>query len=197
MIGNDIVDLQQASKESNWRRPGYLRKVFTTAEQQLITEAAMPHQMVWLLWSCKEAAYKAWSGENGERCYLPRKVEVRDVMLVSAKSYVANARIGMYNYQLKAHCEKGYVHTLATPISDVKVVVKTFPLMDTSHRHQSGAVRNSLIQYLVQAQRWLADDIRIDKKEYGQPVIYYQGEEMPIALSISHHGQYGGFALTI
>jgi lactate dehydrogenase-like 2-hydroxyacid dehydrogenase len=29
-IGNDIVDLALARKESNWKRPGYLNKIFTT-----------------------------------------------------------------------------------------------------------------------------------------------------------------------
>jgi hypothetical protein len=32
VIGNDIVDLALARKESNWKRPGYLNKIFTTKE---------------------------------------------------------------------------------------------------------------------------------------------------------------------
>jgi phosphopantetheinyl transferase (holo-ACP synthase) len=35
VIGNDIVDLALARKESNWKRPGYLNKIFTTKEQLL------------------------------------------------------------------------------------------------------------------------------------------------------------------
>jgi hypothetical protein len=38
VIGNDIVDLA-ARKESNWKRPGYLNKIFTTKEQLLISSA--------------------------------------------------------------------------------------------------------------------------------------------------------------
>jgi hypothetical protein len=36
---NDIVDLALARKESNWKRPGYLNKIFTTKEQLLISSA--------------------------------------------------------------------------------------------------------------------------------------------------------------
>ena len=35
MIGNDIVDLKQAAKDSNWQRPRFLDKVFTKHEQDL------------------------------------------------------------------------------------------------------------------------------------------------------------------
>jgi phosphopantetheinyl transferase (holo-ACP synthase) len=58
VIGNDIVDLALARKESNWKRPGYLNKIFTTKEQLLISSAENPNTMVWNLWSRKEAAYK-------------------------------------------------------------------------------------------------------------------------------------------
>ena len=36
MIGNDVVDLELAKKESNWQRRGFLSKIFTKNEQRLI-----------------------------------------------------------------------------------------------------------------------------------------------------------------
>jgi len=57
MIGNDIVDLELALKESNWKRKGFLNKIFTNEEQLLISSAINPEIMVWNLWSRKEAAY--------------------------------------------------------------------------------------------------------------------------------------------
>ncbi|NJY62447.1 4-phosphopantetheinyl transferase family protein [Salinimicrobium sp. CDJ15-81-2] len=59
MIGNDVVDLHLAARESNWRRKGFLEKVFTTAEQEIISTSKDKDTTVWLLWSMKEAAYKA------------------------------------------------------------------------------------------------------------------------------------------
>ena len=36
MIGNDIIDLKLAKKESNYWRPGFLEKQFSSNEQTLI-----------------------------------------------------------------------------------------------------------------------------------------------------------------
>lgn len=73
MIGNDIVDLKQAAKDSNWKRPRFLDKIFTPREQQLIWSAKDQDQMVWLLWSMKEAAYKVNVQQFGTRFFNPKR----------------------------------------------------------------------------------------------------------------------------
>ena len=75
MIGNDIVDLALAKKQSNWRRKGYLEKIFTQQEQHLINNTQNPNLMVWNLWSRKEAAYKIYNRETGIRAFIPLKLE--------------------------------------------------------------------------------------------------------------------------
>tara|TARA_R110000868_G_scaffold15443_9_gene70435 strand:- start:18806 stop:19285 length:480 start_codon:yes stop_codon:yes gene_type:complete len=75
MIGNDIVDLALAQKESNWKRPGFLEKIFTLKEQFLIHNAQNSEKMVWNLWSRKEAAYKIYNRETGIRAYIPTQLE--------------------------------------------------------------------------------------------------------------------------
>ncbi|NLR80889.1 4'-phosphopantetheinyl transferase superfamily protein [Chitinophaga eiseniae] len=71
MIGNDIIDLHLAEKESNICRRGFLDKLFLPAEQDIIAAAAQPAAMVWLLWSCKEAVYKIIHRHSRERLYAP------------------------------------------------------------------------------------------------------------------------------
>ena len=75
MIGNDIVDLALAQKESNWQRKGFLDKIFTQKEQSLIKNAINPELMVWNLWTRKEAAYKIYNRETGIRAYIPLQLE--------------------------------------------------------------------------------------------------------------------------
>lgn len=70
MIGNDIVDLALARKESDWKRKGFLDKIFNKEEQSLVTNAENPEVMVWNLWSRKEAAYKIYNRETGIREYI-------------------------------------------------------------------------------------------------------------------------------
>ena len=75
MIGNDIVDLALAKKESNWRRKGFLDKIFTQKEQFLIVNAENQDVMVWNLWTRKEAAYKIYNRQTNIRGYFPLQLE--------------------------------------------------------------------------------------------------------------------------
>ena len=46
MIGNDVIDLAQSRKESNWQRKGFIEKLFTADEQQLIKNYDEPEVIV-------------------------------------------------------------------------------------------------------------------------------------------------------
>jgi phosphopantetheinyl transferase (holo-ACP synthase) len=76
MIGNDVVDLVLAKKESNWKRKGFLNKLFTTFEQELIFNTTNQDEMVWMLWSIKESSYKAYQRINYKEGFYPIKIEV-------------------------------------------------------------------------------------------------------------------------
>ncbi len=73
MIGNDIIDLEKAKRESDWQRRGFLDKLFTSGEQQLIWSSGNAELMIWNLWSRKEAAYKIYNRQSGERFFSPRR----------------------------------------------------------------------------------------------------------------------------
>ena len=85
MIGNDVVDLELAKTQSNWRRKGYLDKIFTSKEQQFISESINQDQMVWILWSRKEAAYKTILQNGGKRGYYPTRIENLDSEIDNGK----------------------------------------------------------------------------------------------------------------
>lgn len=75
MIGNDVIDLALAEQESNWQRKGFLDKLFTAEEQKLIHQSRYPTEMVWILWSRKEAVYKIIRQQNGTRGFYPLQIE--------------------------------------------------------------------------------------------------------------------------
>lgn len=77
MIGNDVVDLALAQKQSNWKRPGFLEKTMTGQERAFIANADNPAHWVWLFWSMKETAYKAWNRETGIRAFNPARFDCR------------------------------------------------------------------------------------------------------------------------
>lgn len=108
MIGNDIVDLALALKESNWKRKGYLDKIFTKNEQLLIIKSDNPSNMVWNLWSRKEAAYKIFNRNSRIRIYNPIKFECFDTDKSIGK--VINNRILYYT---KTEINLDYIHTVS------------------------------------------------------------------------------------
>jgi len=75
MIGNDIVDLVQARLQSNWKRKGFLEKIFTQKEQELIFSSTNSENMVWNLWTRKEATYKIFNRNTQIRAFIPHLLE--------------------------------------------------------------------------------------------------------------------------
>lgn len=117
MIGNDVIDLEQSRSESNWQRRGFIEKLFTDAEQQLIKDYYDPEIMVWLLWSMKEAAYKIYNRETKIREFIPKKLSCTIITLdtVNADGFViCNGN----KYYTKTQINSEKIHTIAASISE-------------------------------------------------------------------------------
>lgn len=112
MIGNDIVDLQQAYKDSDWNRKGYLDKIFTEEEQFLISSNMHPSLIVWLLWSMKESAYKINSRETKMRTFAPIKLRCNNLIIHDGEA-TGNVLYGDDLYFTSSVFNEDYVHTIA------------------------------------------------------------------------------------
>lgn len=108
MIGNDIVDLELAQIQSNWKRKGYLDKIFTKNEQLFILNSENPDVTVWILWSRKEASYKIYNRITGNRIYNPIQFECFD----SEQSIGTVKNNGVF-YFTKTEINSLYVHTIS------------------------------------------------------------------------------------
>ena len=121
MIGNDIVDLSLAPKESNWKRKGFLDKIFTKNEQLLIIKSDNPENMVWNLWTRKEAAYKIFNRNTGVRIYNPIQFECFD----TDKSIGKVMNNGVL-YYTKTEINVDYIHTISvlnrTDFKNIKII---------------------------------------------------------------------------
>lgn len=112
MIGNDIVDLALARKESNWRRKGFLDKIFTYNEQLLILNAQNPEILVWNLWTRKEAAYKIYNRKTNERGYFPLQLECIDLEIIDGITFGKVLAKGAV-YYTKTEISNQFIHTIA------------------------------------------------------------------------------------
>lgn len=107
MIGNDVVDIELAKAESNWRRKGYLDKLFTVQEQTCIYNSPNPDVAVWMLWSMKEAAYKIYNRQTGERGFFPLR------LVCSLKGMIGTVTCNDNLYYTKTVIKDNLIHTVA------------------------------------------------------------------------------------
>ncbi|MCB0383515.1 MAG: 4-phosphopantetheinyl transferase family protein [Psychroserpens sp.] len=187
MIGNDIVDLSLAAQDSNWKRPRFLDKVFTTHEQTIISSSVDQHQMVWLLWSMKEAAYKAYVREYKYTFFNPKRLECQlglnneGVVNVDEKRYIT-----------KSILTSEYIHSIAmkfeTPCSEIQ-------LFKLSNCNLSATIRMKIKSYAALKYSKNVGVFEIIKSTLGFPDVYLNNKQIFKALSITHHGDYGAFAI--
>nr|WP_315209831.1 4'-phosphopantetheinyl transferase superfamily protein [uncultured Flavobacterium sp.] len=130
MIGNDIVDLALAKKESNWQRNRFLDKIFTKNEQQIILNDANPEIMVWNLWSRKEAAYKIYNRETGIRGFFPLQLdcfyenENSGSVSIKSKIYFTQSKIENDSIYTIAVVEKEYFKKIKSINPAVEILKK-------------------------------------------------------------------------
>jgi len=130
MIGNDLVDLEQAAKDSNWERKGYLDKIYTLKEQETIRSANHPNQLVWILWSMKEAVYKIHSRKTGIRSYAPTSLVCTN-LIFNAGQVSGQLVTDSTHYYTCSSIEKSYIHTIAatslTELSTITIEIYAYP----------------------------------------------------------------------
>lgn len=112
MIGNDVVDIEAARRESDIWRKGWQEKLFTAHERTFILKSGNPEFAVWLLWSMKEAAYKAWNRYTGIRIFAPRKLECT-VDTLKNLSASGKVRFEDYMFNTQSTLSQSFIHTIA------------------------------------------------------------------------------------
>ncbi|MFD2936816.1 4'-phosphopantetheinyl transferase family protein [Spirosoma flavum] len=193
MIGNDIVDLAQAKQESNWRRRGFLDKIFTQHEQQLILEANDSDRMVWLLWSMKESAYKLSVRSTGLRLFAPKKIAcfVNGPTTDTTEGTVFYTR----EYHTKSSITAQYIATVAYEATIIPAYTHVIvPFDNTIYQTHQRVIREQ-IKHRCAARLAIPEQaIHIHKDSAGTPLLTVDNV-VKIPLTISHHGYYGAYAL--
>ncbi len=176
MIGNDIVDLRLAAIQSDWRRSGWLQKIFTLQERERIITAIYPDQMVWKLWSMKEAVYKA----HQRRFFLKPKYNPRDYVCLDDM-----VTIDSYVYHTQTEVSKNYIHTIAQAIPTRK-------FRSQISMTKQVAARSILLSYLYTKG---ITDITFVKNEVNIPCIMRNNKKIDFQFSITHHGAFSAFVI--
>jgi len=149
VIGNDIVDLALARKESNWKRNRFLDKIFTKEEQWLITESGNPEIMVWNLWSRKEAAYKIYNRQTGIRGYFPIQI----VCLYESSTF-GTVSINGNTYYTQTTISKDMIHTISVTKREYFNRIKFL-------NHKAIIVKTNGIPFLIENQNTAVKPVSI------------------------------------
>lgn len=146
MIGNDIVDLALAQKESNWQRKGFLDKIFTQNEQLLILNAENPAMVVWNLWSRKEAAYKIYNRKTQIRGYFPLRFECFDLEIIDG---IVFGKVVLKNfvYYTKTVITDQFINTIAVEN------IQDFDKIKTLENRTNIRKRNGIPHYFKKGNR--------------------------------------------
>ena len=196
MIGNDIVDLTLAAQQSNWRRPRWLAKQFTEAEQALIAASERSERTVWLLWSMKESAYKVIARQFEKRFFAPRQF-VCSVHGLDGGLIKGLVRFKNQICQTRSQSTTQYVHSWTVPGSSPEP-----PVVKIVSKPEGAGLPNSN-QWLYQAvidhcgrESAISDTTpRIQKNALGIPQIFVGSTQQSSLLSLSHHGRFGAFVM--
>ena len=192
MTGNDIVDIATAAAESNWRRKGFLEKIFTPQEQQYIQETKNPDKTVWTLWSMKESAYKVYTRQYGGRFFAPQKLNC--TLLTNVTGHVS---INDTIYSTTTTITDGYIYTIAVPLTAAitEVVSHCFHCNQPALAKLQQLVYKIIISYFSTSSGKEEKQLSITKNSDGIPFLFYKKEKLSIPVSITHHGQYAAFTI--
>ena len=193
MIGNDIVDLNLAKKESNWKRPRFLDKIFTQKEHQLISTSAKPDQLVWLLWSMKESAYKLYVQHFEKRFFAPKKFEC-EILKESESIFYGAVFCSDFQCFTKTFVDSEFVYSIAEKDANNTTLSDDFLLKNTTVKAQHSIVNQRAIAHFANHSGTPIEEIRILKNEFGVPFFYIEKQNLKVPVSTTHHGKFGAFA---
>ncbi len=188
MIGNDIIDLSiPVSKKWNSKR--YLDKLFDFEEQGIIKESENPKITMLLLWSLKEAAYKA----HQRRFSLPRKynplafhckLTCRD----QSRSQ-GSVEIEKYTYSTSSIINNAFIHSVASIEMESVASQKIY-----------GSNKNAYEVILKDFSLLLKEPIanlKIEKDKNLIPILLGDVLKLEHAFSTSHHGNYAAHVIAL
>ena len=179
MVGNDLVDLNEARRTSNWQRPRYLDKIFTSNEQGYIKDAENSFRMIWRLWSMKEAAYKLYTQIYPSRFYNPSGFECE----VTNHTGLVKFKDLLFYVETKETLH----YILSEARLDLQGIRSTIiKFRCTGQREQSEALKARLLC-------GVDDSYQLKKNKRRVPSLT-NGEQL-LSVSFTHHGSYGAFVI--
>ncbi|MDR6197198.1 4'-phosphopantetheinyl transferase superfamily protein [Siphonobacter sp. SORGH_AS_0500] len=184
----DLVDWAQAKADSHWRRKGFLAKVFSSQEQQLITTAADPDVMVWTLWSMKESAYKLSFIQNPVRRYattaLVCQINSFDAKFMSGEVYYTQQR-----FYTQSFLRDSYIVTVSSHTTAFQEPI-IVPFRKSDYTSQHAAMQQSICSHFYQR---FGSSAKMTLSRTPEGIISITSSHGQLLVPCTHHGHFGAF----
>jgi phosphopantetheinyl transferase (holo-ACP synthase) len=189
MVGNDIVDLSDPESSRGANHSRFDRRVFTPEELEALSIEYSDVQMRWILWSAKEATYKAARRDRAGIVFSPARFVVE-----LDRSLCGSVTVGDHRWPVRVQIGAECVHAVVSGNESFVGTHSNSRRLTLAERGDpSHAVRRFAIASISEALGVTASDLRIEKN--GRiPQLIVAREVASVALSLSHHGAYMGFA---
>lgn len=178
-IGNDIVDLNDPQAKSKENNLAFLSRIFSSAEQRLISESSAPHVMLWTLWSIKEASFKAAQKLLSNIRFIPKKFSCEIIEAKSAR-WLCYYNSACFNVHVTTTSD--YVHAVA--VNDASFFLSAV-LLENCEENASNTVRVLALRLLAEL-GVLADAIRHKPPRFYRNETEIEGWDV----SLSHDGRF-------
>jgi len=182
MLGNDIIDIALTKKSSDWTRSGWLDKICTLKEQEIILRSEDPFQMVWRIWSMKESAYKVSIQKGFEYAFNPSYFETQIF-----NNIIGEVSFGELSAETETSINKDYIHSVAT------IRYNGLPQIYTGIIVDPKILKLELLKQASLAYAVSFDDLEIRYTEERVPYIFNVKMQLHSPISMSHHGNYGAY----
>ncbi|MGZ3823273.1 MAG: 4'-phosphopantetheinyl transferase family protein [Mucilaginibacter sp.] len=211
--GNDIVALKTINI-ARTKQQNFYRKIISASEKDLydrqISDKLPFDVFVWLLWSVKESGYKYLQRITPELVFSPTKIIITQLALPADNFveqfegrgfdedsvYKGVISFGDHILYSRSVISEEFIFSVVNGTDDFRHIRWGIQLIDASEPEaQSKAVREFLIQTL--APLFPGSALLVDKSPHGYPIILKDGVEIPLPVSLAHHGHYVGYSMAV
>lgn len=146
----------------------------------------------------KEAAWKISYRQHGNRLLNPKAFDCRleDVEFTPSASLLAGCvQTSGQSFRAEIHRAKDLLHCLAWQDGPGNQMPE-HAVWSTTPAQAGQEVRSRLTERVSASTGFAKEEIEVRKNPWGVPELYREQNLLPFAVSISHHGDYCGYAIT-
>ncbi len=118
LLGNDIVDLNNAGMENKHLDARFVQRVFTEKERSAIFASLKPDLTLWMFWAAKETAYKITSKIFGPPIFSHKKFENTGFKQLSKSKYITKTTYQKWIFPIEITAKKECIHAVGHYAAD-------------------------------------------------------------------------------